>query len=268
MIRKARAGRYAEEHYQRGLRSYRKANRLLFAAICFPFMAAGIVVGVVERDVVAWIAGMVSGGFLSMWIALRDSPPRYVEKWHDGAEGERKTEKVLRPFERSGWYVVHDVQRHYGGAAAKGRSNYDHIAAGRAGVFLLETKNLQGSVDVDNGVPRLTRRHDPERQEAFDGIPRRARAAAARLKQEIEWRTGHAPWVQAVVVFWCEFPEGLIEDGKCVFIHGPRLRAWLESRPNRFSQIEADEIAAGIISIANDEPAAKPATDTREPAPA
>ncbi|HUB36190.1 MAG TPA: nuclease-related domain-containing protein, partial [Solirubrobacteraceae bacterium] len=58
--------------------------------------------------------------------------------WGLGAEGERRTERALRPLVRSGWSIVHDVEARYG--------NYDHIAVGPAGVFLLETKNLRGIV--------------------------------------------------------------------------------------------------------------------------
>jgi Nuclease-related domain len=83
----------------------------------------------------------------------RDAPP-YVESWHEGAEGERKTEQELKPLERAGWRIVHDVQNAHG--------NYDHIAVSRAGVFLLETKNLRGVVELRGGVPHLRRRLDPE----------------------------------------------------------------------------------------------------------
>jgi hypothetical protein len=31
---------------------------------------------------------------------------------------------------------------------------------------------------------------------------------------------GHRVWVQAVVVFWSRFPEGLVEDDRCVWVHG------------------------------------------------
>jgi Nuclease-related domain len=50
---------------------------------------------------------------------------RGLRNWRVGAEGERATERALRPLERSGWRVFHDVQERYG--------NYDHIVVGRAG---------------------------------------------------------------------------------------------------------------------------------------
>ncbi|MGB7589362.1 MAG: NERD domain-containing protein [Solirubrobacterales bacterium] len=242
--RRRRAGTYAEERYRRGLRSWRAKNRRLFLALCAPFIVVGIVVGILAGNFIAWFAGMVAGAFAAMWIVLRETPPRYVEKWHDGTEGERKTEKALRPLERAGWHVVHDIQNGYG--------NYDHIAVGSTGVYLLESKNLQGIVEVKGGVPHLARRHDPEENMAFDRIRPRALTDAVRVKEDIERRTGHRVWVQAVVVFWSEFPEGSVEDDNCFFVDGSRLRDWLQNRPRRLDQAAVEEIAAGIEGIAED----------------
>jgi hypothetical protein len=242
--RRPRAGAYAERRYRRGLRSWQARNRRLFATLCGPFIAAGLIVGILDRDPIAWSAGFVAGAFLALWVVLRDSPPRYVESWRDGAEGERKAEKTLKPLERAGWRVVHDVQN--------GRGNYDHVAVGPGGVYLLESKNLQGVVTVKAGTPHLARRHDPEGVVVFDRVRPRVLAGAAQLKGEIEQRTGRRIWVQAVVVFWSEFPEGLVEDGKCVFLDGSRLREWLLDQPDRLSRAEVDEIGASIGADAED----------------
>lgn len=247
LTRRPRAGAYAERRYRRGLRSWRGRNRRLFATLCGPFIAAGIVVAILDQDLIAWFAGLVAGAFLAMWIVLRESPPRYVESWREGAEGERKAEKALRPLERAGWRVVHDVQN--------GHGNYDHVAVGPSGVYLLESKNLQGVVAVQGRAPHLTRRHDPEQTVVFNRVRPRALAGAARLKGEIERRTGHRVWVQAVVVFWSEFPEGLVEDGRCVFIDGSRLCEWLQSQPSRLSRADVEKISRDIdAATANIDP--------------
>jgi hypothetical protein len=251
MLRKRRAGVYAAKRYRDGLYSWRRRNRWLFAGICGPFILAGIVIGYTSGHQATWAAGMITGGFMALWMAFREMPPSHVENWNQGAEGERRTEKVLRPLERAGCSIEHDVVARYG--------NYDHIAVSRAGVYLLETKNLRGTIDIKNGIPCRSYRDEPSRHEALDRIPRQVLGAAAGLKGDIERRTGHRIWVQAVVVFWGEFPEGLVETGNCVFIHGSRLQAWMESRPNRLSQTDADEIAAGIRDIAAEEPAIEPA---------
>jgi hypothetical protein len=240
---KAQAGVYAEQRYRRGLRRWRAKTRATLAVAFGPFIAAGIAVLILDGHPLSWFAGAVTGAFAGAWIWFRETPPRYVEAWRDGAEGERNTEKALRPLERSGLRIVHDVKARYG--------NYDHIAVSRGGVFLLESKNLQGVVELRDGVPHLCRRLDPEADVPFDRIRPRALAAAACLKEDIERRAGHRTWVQAVVVFWSEFPQGLIDDGRCIFIHGPRLRAWIQGHPQRLGQSTADDIAACIASIAD-----------------
>jgi hypothetical protein len=238
------AGTYAEQRYQRGLRSWRAKLRPIAAAIFGPLIVAGLVVLFFTGHTTSWLAGMLSGLCIGVWMTFREMPPRYVEQWHDGAEGERETETALKPLERAGWDIVHDVKQRCG--------NYDHIAVGHAGVFLLESKNLQGVVELRDGVPHLRRRLDPEDDKPWKKIRPRALADAARLKADIERRTGHRTWVQAVVVFWSEFPEGLVEDDKCIFIHGSRLREWLESHSAQLSQATAGEISAGIAGIAED----------------
>jgi hypothetical protein len=59
-------------------------------------------------------------------------------------------------------------------------------------------------------------------------------------------------WVQAVVVFWSDFPEQLVEDGKCVYIHGSRLKAWLAQRPEQLDPARVQEIATAIQRLAEE----------------
>jgi hypothetical protein len=115
---------------------------------------------------------------------------------------------------------------------------------------LIESKNLQGIVSVQGGVPHLTRRHDPEQAVIFDRVRPRALAGAARLKSQIEQRTGLRIWVQAVVVFWSEFPQGLIEDDRCIFIDGSQLCSWLQNQPTRLSRADVEKISVGIETTA------------------
>jgi hypothetical protein len=258
--KKPRAGRYAEERYQEGLRSWQKTNRWLFAGACGPFLVIGITAYEVDSHFIAWIGGLAAGIGLALWMLVRESPPRYVEKRRDGAEGERKAERALKPLERAGWRVFHDVQTGYG--------NYDHIVVGPTGVYLIESKNLMGIVSLKSGVPHLARRHDPEETFAFERIRPRALADAARIKGDIERLTGRRTWVQAVVSFWSEFPEGFVDDGKCVFIDGSRLRHWLQERPSRLSKVEIQVIAAGIEGIADEKAGSSVAREPAELSPA
>lgn len=58
-------------------------------------------------------------------------------------------------------------------------------------------------------------------------------------------------WVQAVVVLRAEFPQEVIDDGRCVFLHGTQLREWLCKRPNRVGEQDLAELAAAVSVIAS-----------------
>jgi hypothetical protein len=225
------------------VRRWRALIHPLCAAVFGPFILAGLVVLVLDGHWLSWFSGVVAGACAGAWIALREEVPRYVERWRDGADGERRTEKELRPLARCGWRLFHDVQARYG--------NYDHVAVGRAGVFLLETKNLDGTVELRDGILHQHRRLDPDADTRHGKIRPRALGAAARLKEDIQSRTGHCVWVQAVVVLWPRFPEGLVEDDQCVWIHGTRLPAWMRDQPDRLDQNKVEKIAAAVADIAH-----------------
>lgn len=237
------------------MRNWQSRIALICAAISGPLIIGGIAVLVFAGHPLSWAARGITGSAFALWIAFREMPPFYIEHWREGFEGERRTEGALRRLERAGWRVVHDVKSPLG--------NYDHIAVSHAGVFLLETKNLQGTVELRNGVPYLRRRLDPEDDKPWRSIRGNTLASAAYLHNDIERRTGHGQWVQAVVVFWSDFPAGLVEDDRCVFIHGPRLREWLQDRPGRLSQTEAEGTAACIASIAREAAAQEVAPPVR-----
>jgi hypothetical protein len=72
--------------------------------------------------VLAAIAALVA------WGSLRES-----SRWTRGAGGERRVARALRPLERRGWQIDHDVAKPRGG-------NVDHVALGPNGLFTIETK--------------------------------------------------------------------------------------------------------------------------------
>ena len=72
--------------------------------------------------VLAAVAALVA------WGSLRES-----SRWTRGAGGERRVARALRPLERRGWQIDHDVAKPRGG-------NVDHIALGPNGLFTIETK--------------------------------------------------------------------------------------------------------------------------------
>lgn len=237
-----RAGSYAQARYRRVLRAWRRRSRVAVWALVSPFLAAGVSGLALAGHYWSWLAGMSFGAGLAVLLALRESPPWYVEKWRIGAEGERKTAKALRRLDCSRWLVLHDIEC--------GRGNYDHVVVGEAGVFLLETKNLQGAVHIEKGVPRLGRRCDPQADESCAWVRSQALGSAACLKEDIERLSGRRIWVQAVVVLWSDFDEGIYEDEKCVFVHGKRIREWLETRPQVLARDVVEDVEEAIRSLA------------------
>jgi Nuclease-related domain len=237
-----RAGGYAENRYKRGLRLWRSRSRLILIFCFGPFLALGLAGVLVEGHVVAWMAGVVFGVGTGAWIAMRESPPAYVENWRTGAEGERKTARALRNLDCSHWLVTHDLQN--------GRRNYDHILVGAPGVILLETKYPRGAIEMRSGQAFLSRGLDPEADKPCPWLRSSALAGAASLHDELRRRTGHRLWVEAVVVLWCEFAEGVYEEEKCSFVHGTRLPEWLSGRRDVLDEQTVRELRTYIESLA------------------
>jgi len=149
-----------------------------------------------------------------------------VQKWRRGAEGERKTERALKPLERQGWTIEHDVQR-------DGRANLDHIASGPVGVFLLETKNLTGTVGFEDGVLAARQFDDPDEVYRYWSLAPRLRGQAKELSAQRHAETGRRAWIDAVVVIWGLFRAGRVSHENVTYIHGALLADWLAQPKNR-----------------------------------
>ncbi|HEX5882777.1 MAG TPA: nuclease-related domain-containing protein [Actinomycetota bacterium] len=85
----------------------------------------------------AGVAAIVAG-----W-ALRFRPSRDARAWRQGAAGERRTARLLDPLERHGWAVLHDL------AVPSSRANLDHLAIGPGGVFVIDSKQYRGRLQLD-----------------------------------------------------------------------------------------------------------------------
>lgn len=196
-------------------------------------------------------AGMAVGAVLGMASWIWSDPPDHISRWKRGAEGERKTAKAVRPLERRGWRAFHD--------RCEGRGNLDHILVGRAGVFLLESKNLSGCCTVEPAGLSVTH-EDYGADFTYHRLSGTMLTRAAGLKRRIEEETRLRTWVQAVVVIWGDFPAGIVEIEQIVYVHGSRLAAWLEVQPERLSirdqrlielALEAEMVAPPAAPIAS-----------------
>jgi hypothetical protein len=65
--------------------------------------------------------------------------------WRVGAEGEEATARLLAELEPDGYLVFHDLR------VPRSRANIDHLVIGPTGVFVIDSKNLGGSVEERRG---------------------------------------------------------------------------------------------------------------------
>jgi nuclease-like protein len=90
--------------------------------------------------------GLILGGLAAMaagW-GLRFRPSPDAVAWRCGAAGERRTARLLAQLERHGWVVLHDL------AVPGSRANIDHLAIGPGGVFVIDSKQYRGRLQLDS----------------------------------------------------------------------------------------------------------------------
>jgi hypothetical protein len=89
--------------------------------------------------------GLVLGGLAAIvatWV-LRFRPSPDASAWRRGAAGERRTARLLGLLERHGWAVLHDL------AIPGSQANLDHLVIGPGGVFVIDSKQYRGRLQLD-----------------------------------------------------------------------------------------------------------------------
>jgi hypothetical protein len=89
-----------------------------------------LVVGVLAATAAGW--------------GLRFRPSLDAVAWRRGAAGERRTARLLGPLERHGWAVLHDL------AVPGSRANLDHLVIGPGGVFVIDSKQYRGRLELES----------------------------------------------------------------------------------------------------------------------
>ncbi len=215
-------------------------SRMTLAQGLAPLAALGVLGLLIEGHGVAWLAGLVAGVSITAWL-VGGRAPRLTPAATAIDHGDGNTREQLSLLRGAGWSAIHDLDAHY--------ARYRHIAIGPGGVMILQSQRLEHPWASD----------DPQSQHEMIILRRRALSAAANLRREIEDSTGTPGWVQAVVVVWSEFPPGCLQDGRCVFISGPRLIDWLRRRPEQLAPERAAEVHAALQGLtAGSPPSAAP----------
>lgn len=216
-----RPGEYAANRYRELRRQHFRRLRVPLRLLRL-FVAVAVLVGPFVPGIVKFYSGVLAGAALALIVMARDTMPERIECWARGAEGERRTAKVLRPLQREGWIVRHDLQGE--------RGNVDHLLIGPTGVFLLDTRSWAGRISVSDGVPAKAY-HDTGDECRYSRLPVRIKAAAAETSRALSAMTGQRTWVNAVVVFWGNFEQQVVTADKVTYVHGDALVAWLRSQP-------------------------------------
>jgi Nuclease-related domain len=110
-------------------------------ATIFAIGAGGGVLG----SLLASRLGLVLGGLAAIvatWV-LRFRPSPDASAWQRGAAGERRTARLLDPLARHGWAVLHDL------AIPGSQANIDHLVIGPGGVFVIDSKQYRGRLQLD-----------------------------------------------------------------------------------------------------------------------
>jgi hypothetical protein len=111
-----------------------------------PWRAAatlGIAVGggVLGRAGLGLVVGVLAAMAAGWGLRFRPSPDAVA--WRRGAAGEQRTARLLGPLERQGWVVLHDL------ALPGSRANLDHLVIGPGGVFVVDSKQYRGRLQLD-----------------------------------------------------------------------------------------------------------------------
>jgi hypothetical protein len=70
------------------------------------------------------------------------------------------------------------------------------------------------------------------------------------MRLKVSW-VGGAPWVQAVVVVWGDFPQGRHEEENVVYIRGEELRSWVEGLNERLNPPQCAAVVAPLGEVRN-----------------
>jgi hypothetical protein len=179
-----------------------------------------------------------AGGLAGIYGAMIGSPPEWMDRWRRGAEGERRTEKQLRVLGKQGWQLHHDIESR--------RGNFDHVAVGPNGVFVLETKDLTGRISISGGKVIAERSEHRLDRWSNDEIGKQARGLAFELHEHLLAVAQVRTWVTPVVVLWADFPAGIQEDHGVAYVQGGRVAEYLASHSGRVPSAIRERILAAL----------------------
>lgn len=168
------------------------------------------------------------------------NPPESEPAPRGDDEAAARTDALLRRLPEREWTVLSGVDARHG---------VDHVLVGRRGVFAISSRKPAGA-RMRDGVLWLRRERDRDHDARADrpgvAINRHVLDGARALQRDVRTRTGRGPAVHAVVVLWCEFPQGVAESSRIAFVRGRDLPSWLAERPPELDDLGRGEIAQAL----------------------
>ena len=151
--------------------------------------------------------------------------------------GERATQRALRPLTRSRWTLIDGV--------VTGDGHHGHVLVGPAGVFLIESRSLSGTVTVDDGVLRVRWDDDPDDAYENPRLAARIRARAADLAGRLR-EHGIVTRVQPVVVLWGGFDDRPLESDRVAWVRGGELAGFLTALPPKLTDVLVERVERAL----------------------
>ena len=153
---------------------------------------------------------------------------RHVERYFKGARGEERVSGILKSLPGS-YHVFNDF--------VAGGIHVDHVVAGPAGVFAVETKYWRGTVTLTKDRNLLVDGHVADRSPIRQTI-READAVQAELA-----KAGWEGEITPVLCFASDtFDRGAEKAGSALLINAKELCGWLKSRPEVLAPAERERL--------------------------
>ena len=225
-----RAGGSARAEYERLKREWRRRMRPRFVLLGVIFAAITIFFWVLAAiwPRLEFTSGLVSGALMAMFLALRESPPGWVDQWLTGAQGEQWTDEQLRKLERragsscatrskEGETSIMSRSVHLASSSSTRRTSTARVTCSA------DELRLHRPGSVENASPAYVTT-DPAR-----GVRRQA----AQLNERLRRRVGKSLWVSGVVAVWADLQPDAVAGKHMHFVRGDSLADWLQQQPNK-----------------------------------
>ncbi len=236
---RSRAGSSAHAEYQRQRLAWKRNRRRVALRWSPAWISAAVFLGwMIGRDLrFLGAAGQwfgVGSGLVIAVVVLSAiyAPDKSVMTWSAGAEGERRTGRMLDKLERRhGWVILHDR------AVPDSQANLDHLVIGPPGLVYVDSKNWEPkrvrtkrAPLTSNGVSLWCGRQNKDKE------LRTARWEADQAAQAIGLALGEdTPSIQTVVaVHGADVPVGPLQG--VMVIGASQLYRYLQNLPAHWSQ--------------------------------